>query len=252
MSPAELTILALSLVLLFVMIVGSLRLKILRRASLGGIEDAEAIEAYDRVNRMPQFALIRRVFIKELKRHTIGQTIMDIGCGPGYLLQAIAEELPEKKLIGVDISKEMIGRARANFSSMGLGGRVEFRRGSAESLPFDDGTQDFIVSTFSLHHWADPQSGFSEIYRILKPGGQMLIFDLRRDARRLFLWLMWFAQNVALRIIGADVMRRINEPMGSLFASYTVKELKQMMSKTSFSDHEIKGKLGWMYLWAEK
>lgn len=252
MNPVELMILAFSLVLLLVMIVGSLRLKTLRRVSLGGIEDAEAIEAYDRVNKMPQFALIRRVFIRELKKQPLGQTITDIGCGPGYLLQAIAQELPEKELTGVDISKEMIGRARTNFRSMGSGGRVEFRQGSAENLPFDDDTQDFIVSTFSLHHWADPQHAFSEIYRVLKPGGQMLIFDLRRDARRMFLWLMWFAQNIALRIIGADVLRKINEPMGSLFASYTVAELKQIMSKTSFSNHKIKGKLGWMYLWAEK
>lgn len=252
MNPVELVILAFSLVLLLVMIVGSLRLKTLRRVSLGGIEDAEAIEAYDRVNKMPQFALIRRVFIRELKKQPLGQTITDIGCGPGYLLQAIAQELPEKELTGVDISKEMIGRARTNFRSMGSGGRVEFRQGSAENLPFDDDTQDFIVSTFSLHHWADPQHAFSEIYRVLKPGGQMLIFDLRRDARRMFLWLMWFAQNIALRIIGADVLRKINEPMGSLFASYTVAELKQIMSKTSFSNHKIKGKLGWMYLWAEK
>lgn len=252
MNPVELMILAFSLVLLLVMIVGSLRLKTLRRVSLGGIEDAEAIEAYDRVNKMPQFALIRRVFIRELKKQPLGQTITDIGCGPGYLLQAIAEELPEKELTGVDISKEMIERARTNFRSMGSGGRVEFRQGSAENLPFDDGTQDFIVSTFSLHHWADPQHAFSEIYRVLKPGGQMLIFDLRRDARRMFLWLMWFAQNIVLRIIGTDVLRKINEPMGSLFASYTVAELKQIMSKTSFSNHKIKGKLGWMYLWAEK
>lgn len=252
MNPVELMILAFSLVLLLVMIVGSLRLKTLRRVSLGGIEDAEAIEAYDRVNKMPQFALIRRVFIRELKKQPLGQTITDIGCGPGYLLQAIAQELPEKELTGVDISKEMIGRARTNFRSMGSGGRVEFRQGSAENLPFDDDTQDFIVSTFSLHHWVDPQHAFSEIYRVLKPGGQMLIFDLRRDARRMFLWLMWFAQNIALRIIGADVLRKINEPMGSLFASYTVAELKQIMSKTSFSNHKIKGKLGWMYLWAEK
>lgn len=147
---------------------------------------------------------------------------------------------------------EMVERARANFASLGLDGRVEFKQGSADQLPFEDDSQDFIVSTLSLHHWADPKSAFNEIYRALRPGGQMLILDLRGDARRMFFWLIWFAQNVALRVIGADVITRINEPTGSLLASYSANEVEKIMSKTHFNDYRIEGKLGWMYVWGKK
>ena len=252
MIPVEILVLPFLAILFVVLVVGSLRLKITRRIGFEGIEDPNAVEAYDRVSRMPPFGLIRRDFVKKLRKYSVEGAIVDVGCGPGYLLQVIAMEWPKSKLKGVDISKEMVERAGANFDSLGLGGRAEFKEGSADHLPFEDQTQDFVVSTLSLHHWTDPESAFNEIYRVLKPGGQMLILDLRRDARRMFFWLIWFAQNVALRIIGIDAMRRINEPIGSLLASYTSQEIREIVSKTGFSDYEVEGRLGWIYLWGKK
>jgi ubiquinone/menaquinone biosynthesis C-methylase UbiE len=252
MNLIWLVVLVLGAFLLLMIVLGLFRLKIPRRVSLQGIEDPRAAEAYDRVSRMPQFGLIRRSFVKKLKKHAGQGTIIDVGCGPGYLLQAIAKEFPNNNLVGVDISKEMVERARVNLDSTGQGGRTEFKQGSADKLPFNDDTQDFVVSTLSLHHWADPQASFNEIHRVLKPGGQMLILDLRRDARRIFSWLIWFAQNIALRLIDQDALRKINEPTGSLLASYTLAEAEEMMMKTSFSHFKIDGKPGWMYIWAEK
>lgn len=72
-------------------VVGSLRLKIPRRASIQGIDDSRAAKAYDRISRMPQFGLIRRDFVRKLKEHTVNGSITDIGCGPGYLVQLIAQ-----------------------------------------------------------------------------------------------------------------------------------------------------------------
>jgi ubiquinone/menaquinone biosynthesis C-methylase UbiE len=252
MNLIWLIVMLLGAVLLLIIVAGSLRLSIPRRVSLQGIEDPNAAEAYDRMSRTPQFELIRRSFVNKLKKHAGQGTIADVGCGPGYLLQAIAEEFPNNTLVGLDISKEMINRARNNLASTGHGGRTEFRQGSADKLPLDDDTIDFVASTLSLHHWADPQAAFTEIHRVLKPGGQMLILDIRRDARRVFSWLIWFAQNIALRLTGQDALRRINEPTGSLFASYTLKETEEMMKKTHFSSFNIEGKLGWMYIWAQK
>jgi ubiquinone/menaquinone biosynthesis C-methylase UbiE len=251
-GSVDLLVLALCAVLLLIMIAGSFRLKVPRKVSLQGIEDPKAAEAYDRISRMPQFGLIRQSFVKKLKKYVVEGSITDVGCGPGYLLQLISKEISGHKLVGVDISEEMVERAKTNFKSAGLNGRVEFKKCSADHLPFDEGTQDFIVSTLSLHHWADPQSSFNEIYSVLKPNGQMLILDLRRDARRLLLWIIWFVQNVSLRVIGADVLRKLNEPTGSLLASYTDQEIRDIMSRTRFKEYKIEGKLGWIYIWGKK
>jgi ubiquinone/menaquinone biosynthesis C-methylase UbiE len=252
MNLIEVLVIVLCSIALIILVSGLFRLNIPRRINLEGIEDPKAAEAYDRVSRMPQFKLIRRSFVKKLRKYSTKETITDIGCGPGYLLQTISKEFPENKLVGVDISKEMVEKAKANLASMGYSERIEFRQGAADCLPFDDDTQDFIVSTFSLHHWADPEASFKEIYRVLKPGGQILIFDFRRDSRRLLFYLMWFAQNVALRIIGLTAIRRINEPIGSLLASYSKKEIGELIKNTPFKDYEVEGKLGWIYLYGKK
>ena len=63
-----------------------------------------------------------------------------------------------------------------------------------------------------------PCRRLDEIHRILAPGGQLVLFDLRRDSPRAFLWLITFAQNVVL----PSAIRRIGEPTGSLLASYTL------------------------------
>jgi ubiquinone/menaquinone biosynthesis C-methylase UbiE len=252
MNLIEVLVIVFCLIVLIILVSSLFRLNMPRRVNLGGIEDPKTVEAYDRISRMPQFKLIRRSFVKKLKKYCTKETITDIGCGPGYLLQSVSKEFPENKLVGVDISKEMVEKAKANFASMGYSERIEFRQGVADSLPFEDDTQDFIVSTFSLHHWADPEVSFKEIYRVLKPGGQMLIFDFRRDARRLLFFLIWFAQNVALRIMGITAIRQINEPIGSLLASYTKKEIGELIKKTPFKDYKIEGKLGWIYLYGKK
>ncbi len=238
--------------LFLLLLIGSIRVKIPRQASLQGIEYPKAANEYDRMSRTPQFKLIRRDFAQKLKKYIVDGRIVDVGCGPGYLLQLIAKDYPTIKLIGLDLSKEMIERAKANFKLLGLHGRVEFGEGSVDHMPFGDETQDFVVSTFSLHHWTNPVVSFNEIYRVLKPGGQLLLLDLRRDSRQLFLWLLGFAQNVFFRMIGLSALRRINEPIGSLLASYTVSEIKGVISKTAFSTWKIDPKLGWIYLYATK
>lgn len=252
MNPLEIFVLIFCVVLFVLLAVGTMRLKIPRKVSIQGIDDPNAVENYDRVSRLPQFRLIRHNIVRKLENYIVKGSVTDVGCGAGYLLQTLAKEMPEIKLVGVDVSKKMIERAKANFDSQGLSGRAEFKEGSSEHLPFEDQTQDFIVSTGALHHFADPTSAFNEIYRVLKPGGQMLMLDFRRDAQWFFFGFIRFVQNVALRIMGLNALRRINEPTGSLLASYTKEEIREIMSKSDFSTWIIEGKPSWIYIWGRK
>ena len=111
---------------------------------------------------------------------------------------------------------------------------------------------DNVVSTFSLHHWADPRGAFLEIHRVLKPGGQLLLMDTRRDPRRFFYWLIAFATEVAPSFLHTQALKRINEPMGSVLASYTPPELEKLMSETPFVKRAVKGGTGWLFLWGQK
>jgi SAM-dependent methyltransferase len=75
----------------------------------------------------------------------------------------------------------MIERARANADRRANGDRrrQSFLVGDVASLAFRDGSFDLVVSTLSMHHWADPAAGFAEIGRVLRPGGPALVWDLR-------------------------------------------------------------------------
>src|SRR5437588_807503 len=91
-------------------------------------------------------------------------SILDVGCGPGYVSAAAAERgaIP----IGLDFSAEMIAIAKKMFP------RIEFRQGDAQNLPFPDASFDRVVANFALLHLADPERACAEAARVLKPGGK--------------------------------------------------------------------------------
>ncbi len=187
-------LLALAVLLVSVLVTGCRRVSLARQVSAEGIESDEVVEAYDKISRWPQFRFLRRMIVAGLKKHRPQGVLLDVGCGPGYLVTIIEKSFPGLRIIGVDIAEEMIQMATSKLSSPGSGGRVEFRQGDVQKLPFEDDVVEFMVSTLSLHHWQNPKQALEETYRVLKHGGQFLFFDLRRDSRQLFYWLLRFAQ----------------------------------------------------------
>ncbi len=224
------------------------RVDIPRTVSFEGIEDPQASRAYDRISMWPQFRLLRRMIAGKLASHRPSGTLADIGCGPGYLAMLIAQKHPDLQVLGLDSAHEMIKAAESNASKRGLSGRLKFRQGDVGHLPLPEESLDFALSTFSLHHWSDPSSGITEIHRVLRPGGQLLLFDLRRDSRGFFVLLLRFAQGIVV----PAALRRANEPTGSHQSSYTVAEVEGLLAKSPFKEHRIDGGAVWFFAWARK
>jgi ubiquinone/menaquinone biosynthesis C-methylase UbiE len=86
---------------------------------------------------------------------------------------------------GLDLDPAMVARARANADRLGDGDlrRPSFLVGDVASLAFADGSFDLVISTLSMHHWADPTAGLAEIGRVLRPGGRALVWDFRPGVR---------------------------------------------------------------------
>jgi len=213
-----------------------------------GIDDATIVQAYDRISQWPQFRAIRRIIIHELKRHHPQGTLVDVGCGPGYLLLDMAWAFNDLKFIGVDISSKMLEKATNNIANKGFVERISFRVGDIQGLPFESNSLDFVVSTLSLHHWLQPRQGFDEILRVLKPGGQFLVFDLKRNSPRLVYWLLHFAQSLIL----PAALGRNNEPTSSFLASYTPAEIEALMQDTEFTTWRVRAGLFWSFTWGQK
>jgi SAM-dependent methyltransferase len=103
--------------------------------------------------------------------------ILEVGCGPGHLSILLARRYG-LDVTGVDLDPAMIERARANSErSVGRDGGTSFLVGDVASLPFLGGSFDLVVSTLSLHHWADAGAGLAEIRRVLRSNGRVLVWD---------------------------------------------------------------------------
>ena len=133
---------------------------------------------YDIVSRFLWAPMFRGIADEVASNLATDGRILEVGCGPGHLATRLAL-IPGTWVTATDIDPRMVERAVANAGrALPPDAQPTFATADVAHLPFDDGTFDLVVSTFSMHHWADPSAGLAEIARVLKATGVVLIWDL--------------------------------------------------------------------------
>jgi ubiquinone/menaquinone biosynthesis C-methylase UbiE len=108
-----------------------------------------------------------------------GAAVLEVGCGSGALSVRLARD-HGLTVSAIDVDPGEIRRARERASRAATRPGPRFQVADVASLPFEDGSFDRVVSTFSMHHWDDKAAGLAEIRRVLRPDGRALIWDTRR------------------------------------------------------------------------
>ncbi len=107
-----------------------------------------------------------------------GERVVDVGSGAGFDSFVAAGQVgPGGEVVGVDMTAEMLAKARRNAEELGLS-HVTFREGLAEAMPVDDGWADVVISNGVINLCADKQAAFLEIHRVLRPGGVLQFADI--------------------------------------------------------------------------
>jgi len=156
-----------------------------------------------------------------------GERVLDLGSGAGFDAFLAARQVgPTGFVIGVDMTPEMVARARANAAKTGLA-RVDFRLGDIERLPVEDASVDVIMSNCVINLVPDKAAAFREAFRVLAPGGRLAISDM-----------------VAIGDLPAAIAADPAAYTGCIAGAAPVAELERTIAEAGFTDVRVAVKAG--------
>jgi|SRR5688572_6894747 len=114
------------------------------------------------------------------------ERILDIATGTGDLAIRAARRFPQAQITGIDISTGMLELGRKKIANLLLNKQIQLLEGDSEAINFDDGTFDAVTVAFGVRNFANLEKGLGEMYRVLKPGGRMVILEFSKPCQRIF------------------------------------------------------------------
>jgi len=140
--------------------------------------------------------------------------VADLGCGEGYL--TIEASLWARQVIAIDRSADVLARAKA-MAGRRRATNIVWKKGELEKVPLKDATVDVAIASQALHHAKDPALALSEAWRILRPGGRLLVLDLRRHDET------W-----------------VQDTLGDQWLGFTPEDLTSLISTAGFTDVSVR------------
>jgi ubiquinone/menaquinone biosynthesis C-methylase UbiE len=173
---------------------------------------------------------LRDIIIQKANIKT-GNIVLDIGCGTGFLSLGVAKAVGNNgKVLDIDISEEMMQKAKENLSRAGVS-NVELRVDNAENIPSEDDSVDAVVGNMVLHHCPNPELAIKEMARVLKPSGRLVLADMEEHEEE------WLKDEMADLWLGFN-LQKIKE----MFQKASLKSVKAELLRTKCCGISISGR----------
>ena len=187
--------------------------------------------------RFPSYLKVTTDKVVKIASIAPGGKILDLGCGTGELLFKLAKKYPAvSELVGIDISEEMLKRAKSKLDFFKT---VSLHLGDIEKIEYPDEYFDLIVSVGVMHYIRNPESMTKEALRVLKHGGRFLVIDMAEES-------------LTTKI--SSLLRKITDPGAVQF--YSLHSISELLTSQGFKIHSAKlfmaGIFGLCFIEAEK
>lgn len=193
------------------------------------MDDAHEVEAYEAMDHRA----VNGAFVERLVELGASGYCLDIGTGNGLIPLAVVDRLPEAVCVGVDLSQAMIDAAMRHRTVSHAANRVTFKRTDGKRLPFDDGEFDVVFSNSLVHHLDNPVPFLREAWRVLRPGGVLLIRDLFRPTDEAAVESLVTEHAANDDDFGKQLLRQ------SLMAAFTPDELRAIVNELGWPNVEV-------------
>lgn len=164
---------------------------------------------YDLLNRLLSLGIDRswrKKAIAMLKEHD-PKVVLDVATGTADLALETARQLPAEQIVGVDISTQMLDIGREKIAKKGLAKVIRLEEGDSENLPFENNTFDAITVAFGVRNFGNLEKGLSEMQRVLKPGGRLIVLEFSKPQTFPFRQIFNFYFKNILPLIGRVTSR---------------------------------------------
>lgn len=195
------------------------------------MDDPDEAYEYDTMDHtLPTEAIIDR-----LRELGASGRMLDLGCGGGQITTGVALAFPQSIVVGTDLAPIMLDMARKRVDDAGLTDRVSLELADVKALPHDDDAFDVVFSNTILHHIPEPIAMLREAWRVLRPGGVLVIRDLFRPPDQATLDAL-LDTHAPLSVNTPDQRRMLAE---SLAAALTPDELRAAANEAGMTHVEV-------------
>ena len=164
---------------------------------------------YDFMNRAMTFGidkLWRRKAVGFLRRKGV-QSLLDVATGTGDFAMLLCRKLHPKRLVGVDLSENMLSIAQQKAQRAGLDDVIEYAKGDCLALDFGDGEFDAVTVAYGVRNFEHLEQGYAEMHRVLRQGGMLCVIELSTPRNPLVLWFYRFYTRRLIPLLGRSISK---------------------------------------------